>query len=221
MSLVITPNKQQALSLKNQLLLLSMPANKRVRILKTLGIYERKKARKRIKKQIDTNGKAFEPRAGSSKEKLLKKLGESLKPFVLEKTRLELKHGNSGVGRIAAFHSEGGEFTMNKSKVDRRFGKIDKTKPCSRGQAKALSKKGFKVRKAKGKGYRRATLNELMSTLTMTQAGAILKRLRKRQDKSSWKTKAPARPFLGDSTENVQRELAKIIEQVNSNSKRG
>ncbi|NRB24043.1 hypothetical protein [Shewanella sp.] len=215
MSLVITPNKQQALSLKNQLLLLSLPANKRVRILKTLGIYERKLARERIKKQKDVNGKPFNPRKGSGKGKLLKRLGKTLKPFVFNKNRLELKHENPSVGKVAAFHSEGGAFTMNKTRVDRRFGKLNKNQPCSRGMAKALSKKGFKVRKNKGKGYRRATIKELMSTLTMTQAGAILKRLRNREDKSSWQTKAPPRSFLGDSTVNVQRQLAQIIEQIN------
>jgi hypothetical protein len=215
MSLVITPNKQQALSLKNQLLLLSLPANKRVRILKTLGIHERKLARERIKKQKDINGKSFTTRKGSGKKKLLKKLGKKLKPFVFNQNRLELKHENPSVGRVAAFHSEGGSFTMNKAKVDSVFGKVDRTKPCTRGQAKALSKKGFKVKKAKGKGFRRATINELTATLTMTQAGAILKRLRNRGNKSSWKTTAPERPFLGDTTENVQRELVKIIEQIN------
>jgi len=216
MSLVITPNKQQALSLKNQLLLLSLPDNKRVRILKTLGINERKLARERIKKQKDVNGKSFEPRKGSGKDKLLKRLGKTLKPFVFNKNRLELKHENPSVGKVAAFHSEGGSFTMNKVKVDRRFGKIDKNKPCSRGQAKALSSKGFKVRKNKGKSFRRATVKELMSTLTMTQAGAILKRLRNRGDKSSWKTKAPPRPFLGDTPANVQAELVNILERMGS-----
>jgi phage gpG-like protein len=215
MSLVITPDKKQALSLKNQLLLLSLPANKRTRILKALGRHEKKLAMVRIRKQKDITGKSFKPRKGNGKGKLLKRLGKTLKPYVKDSAnRLELTNEKRSVARVAAFHSEGGAFTMNKKMVDRRFGKLNKDQSCSRGMAKALSKKGFKVRKNKGKGYRRATIKELMSTLTMTQAGAILKRLRNRADKPSWQTKAPPRPFLGDTPANVQAEIVTLLNQL-------
>ena len=74
MSLVIKPNNKQALNLEKQLNLLALPKKKRVRILKTLGRYERAKARKRIREQRTVTGQKFAPRANGKKAKMLKKL---------------------------------------------------------------------------------------------------------------------------------------------------
>lgn len=219
MSLNITPNRHQALNASNQLVLLKLPSAKRIRILKTLGRYERALARKRIRTQTTVDGGQFEASANGKKGRMLKRLGKTLEPFVKNANRLELKHQAALTGRIAALHQDGGSEQMSASRMARIHGTPDYNAPCSRSQAKALSAEGYKVRKAKGNGYRRASLNEIMATLSQGQAGVILRSMRDKPNKQRWEIPVAARPFLGDSADNVQRQLVSIIEQINQ--KRG
>ncbi|HCU66176.1 MAG TPA: hypothetical protein DF774_10495 [Rheinheimera sp.] len=215
MSLIITPNKEQALSASMQLQLLKLPAAKRTRILKTLGRYERTQARKRISSQTTTEGSAFEPRSDGKKDRMLKRLGKTLEPYVKSANRLELKHKAALTGRIAALHQEGGREKMTANRMARIHGQPDYKAPCTRSQAKALAAEGYKVKKAKGNGYRRASLREIMDTLSQGKAMLILRKLRDKPQKQRWDIPVAARPFLGDTTDNVQRQLVSIIEQIN------
>lgn len=215
MSLVIKPNKAQALNLKQQLQLLALPNNKRVRILKTLGRYEKAQARKRIREQRTVKGQKFAARADGRKTKMLKKMARSLEPYVKNSNRLELKHKKGFTGRIAALQQQGGNERMNANRMARIHGKPDSEAPCKRSQAKALSAAGYKVKRAKGRGYRRASIREIMASLTQGKAGLILRALRNKQRKSSWQIPVKARPFLGDTPTAVQQQLIKILAQVN------
>ena len=215
MSLIITPNKEQALSASMQLQLLKLPAAKRTRILKTLGRYERTLARKRIARQTTIDGEAFTPRSSGKKDRMLKRLGKTLEPYVKNANRLELKHKAALTGRIAAMHQEGGSEKMTANKMARIHGQPDYKASCTRPQAKALSAEGYKVRKANGKGYRRASLREIMENLSQGQAMLILRKLRDKPQKQRWDIPVAARPFLGDTTDNVQRQLVSIFEQIN------
>lgn len=213
MSLVIKPNAAQALDLQAQLDLLKLPRNKRTRILKTLGRYERAQARARIKRQQSVEGGSFAPRADGKKQKMLKRLGRTLEPYVKNADRLELKHKNSLTGRIAALHQDGGKETMTASKMRRIHGEPDYDAPATRAQAKALSAEGYKVRKKKG-GWRRASIREIQDALTIGKAGVILRSMRDSKSQQRWDIPVSARPFLGDYTDNVQRELMQLIQQV-------
>jgi hypothetical protein len=219
MSLIIKPNKQQALNVTMQLALLKMPANKRTRILKTLGRYEKALARKRISSQTTVEGTAFKARANGKKGRMLQNVAKKLEPYVKGANLLELKHKATLTGRIAALHQEGGRERMTASRMARIHGAPDYDAPCSRSMAKALVAEGYKVRKAKGKGYRKATISEISDTLSQGQAGLILRQLRGNQNKKSWDIPVDGRPFLGDTTPNVQRQLVSIIEKINQ--KRG
>lgn len=217
MSLIITPNKDQQLGLTKQLALLRLSAQKRTRLLKQLGRYERKLARKRIREQKDVDGKNFAPRSNGKKDKMLKRLGKGLEPYVVDnKSRLELKHKNKLTGRMAAAHQYGVTEKMTAARMKRIHGKPDYDAPCTRGQAKALIKLGAKSRKAKGKGYRRATIKEIMETMTNGQAELALESMRSKQPKQKWNIPLEPRPFLGDSTDAVQAQLVKILKQINS-----
>ncbi|PKG57732.1 hypothetical protein [Shewanella sp. GutDb-MelDb] len=214
MSLVISANKKQALSVKDQLILATLPAKKRVRILKTLGRQERALARKRISSQTSVNGHKFAARADGRKAKMLKKMTRRLEPYVKSANRLELKHQSTQTGRVAAFQQEGGIERYTAKKAKKRNGIPDYQGPCSRRQAKALAREGYKIRKGKGKGYRRATISEIMKNMTLGQAGLVLRMMRGTRQNPSWNIQVSPRPFLGDTTENVQTELAKLLSQT-------
>jgi len=215
MSLVIKPNKAQALNLKRQLELLALPRKKRVRILKTLGRYERAKARKNIREQKTVTGQKFTPRKDGKKNKILKKMGRTLEPYVKNGNRLELKHKSVLTGRIAALHQKGGFEKMTANRMKKTHGTPDYDAPCTNRQAIALRVVGFKVKRKKGKGSRKGTVKEIMERYTIGQAGFILRQLRNKKSKASWQIPVEARAFLGDMPINVQNELIKILEQVN------
>jgi hypothetical protein len=219
MSLIIKPNKQQALNVSMQLALLRMPANKRTRVLKTLGRYEKALARKRINTQTTVEGGPFKARANGKKGRMLKKLAKTLEPFVKAGHLLELKHKQASVGRVAALHQDGGREKMTATRMARIHSKTNYDAPCSRGAAKALVAEGYKVRKAKSKRYRKATINEVMESMNQGQASLILRIMRDKPNKKSWDIPVDGRPFLGDTTPNVQRQLVSIIEKINQ--KRG
>ncbi len=213
MSLYISVNKHQALSAAQQLELLALPRNKRVRLLKTLGRAQKKKARSRIRSQAGTDGQPFEPRKKKKGGKLLKHIDKGITPYVFDGDRLELKHGNPMTGRIAALHHSGGAEKMTSARMTRIHGGPDYKSPSTRKQAKALVANGYKVRRAKGKGYRKASVKEAME-LSKGQAAIILQQLRGKPKRRSWQIPVPARPFLGDSPANVQRQLVEILEQM-------
>lgn len=215
MSLVITPNSKQALSAKQQLQLLALPSTKRIRLLKTLGRYERKLARQRIRAQTTLTGTKFAPRVNGKKGKMLKRMGKTLEPYVKATNRLELKHKNALTGRVAALQQQGGSEKMTAARMARIHGKPDYKAPCTRSQAKALSAEGYKVRKTKGKGYRRATIKEIMASLNHGKATLILSKLRGEKSRNSWSIPVKARPFLGDTPQNVQAQLAQILNNLN------
>ena len=214
MSVTIKPNDRQALKLKEQLALLALPPKKRTRILKQLGRLERQKARKRIQAQKTVDGKSFAPRKSGRKQKMLRKMGKSLEPYVKQATRLELKHKNAHTGRVAALHQDGGSEKMTASRMRKMHGTPDYDAPATRAQAKALRLEGYKVKKAKGKGYRKASLKEIQERLTQGKAGLILRMLRKKKRKQSWNIEVDERPFLGDTPQNVQQELVKLLKQA-------
>ena len=215
MSLVITPNSKQALSAKQQLQLLALPPAKRIRLLKKLGRFERKLARQRIRTQTTVEGNKFAERENGKKTKMLKRMGKTLEPYVKASNRLELKHKANLTGRIASLHQEGGVERMTASRMARIHGKPDYKAPCTRSQAKALSAEGYKVRKAKGNGYRRASIKEIMANVTHGKATLVLSKMRDDKRRNSWPIPVKARPFLGDTTANVQAQLATILNQLN------
>ncbi|PKG74807.1 hypothetical protein CXF86_10985 [Shewanella sp. GutCb] len=212
--LTITPNSRNALTVKDQLTLLALPANKRVRILKTLGRFERAKARKRISSQSSVNGHKFAARADGRKAKMLKKMARRLEPYVKSANRLELKHQSPQTGRVAAFQQQGGIEKYTAKQAKKRNGVPDYQGPCTRRQAKALARAGYKTRKGKGNRYRRATITEIMDKMTLGQAGLVLRTLRNSKAESSWDIQVSPRPFLGDTSANVQTELAKLLRQT-------
>ena len=220
MSLTITPNKQQALSVKQQLSLLALPRNKRVRVLKTLGRQQRAKARKRIREQRTVAGQKFSPRTDGTKAKMLKRMGKTLEPYVKNSNRLELKHKATQTGRIAAMHQKGVDERMTASRMARIHGKINYKADCTRSQAKALANEGYKVKRKKGKGYRKASIKEIMANVNQGKASLILRKLRGNIKKTSWNIPGTARPFLGDTPIAVQKQLAEIL-AINSRHNRG
>ena len=214
MSLSIKPNTEQALKVSEQLALLALPRKKRIRVLKQLGGWGRKRAHDRITKQRDTEGKGYKERKSKRRRKMLsglKKKGYKLEPYVLGGKRLELKHKNPFAGQIAALHNQGKTFTANSTQMKKRAEKINYKAPASKRIAKVLIAKGYEIKEKDSDVYRKPSILEVQQRLTQGQAGLILRILRGKKPKQSWQVTTPKRSFLDEAPENVQEELLRLL----------
>lgn len=216
MTPTIRIDERDWLTLQEKLSLLAMPPKKRIWILKTLGRWERANTRRRISQQKDIEGQSLSLRQGRRKGKMLRRLGKGLEPYVRNANTLDLTWGNSLTARIAARHHLGQRQQMTAGQMQKRWGAPDYKAPCSKGQARKLRELGYTVAKPNGKGRRKPTLNQLMETLTLGQAGLIIRQLSNQPRKRAWDIPLAERRVLGSPQQDVNRQLINIIEQANT-----
>lgn len=191
------------LEAQQRIALLQMPDAKRRRLLASMARQVRVNSRSRIRRQIDLSGQPFEQRKSKSGKKMLVGLSKKIQ---ITSTAEEATVGFKGVaGRIARKQQDGIDEVMTAEKMQRIHGQPKYDEPCTREQAKALRLEGFKKRKPSGKGYRNASIRELMETLTMGQAGVILRHMRDEVSKKKWVIPLPARAFLGATDAEVEK----------------
>ncbi|MCG7585667.1 virion morphogenesis protein [Photobacterium sp. OFAV2-7] len=206
--------ERDRLNMQEKLALLALPPRKRTWILKTLGRWEKANVRKRIQQQKDIHGRQLEGRKGSKRGKMMRRMAKGLEPYVRDSKTLDLTWRNKLTGRIAARHHSGQTERMTKGQLDKRFGKPDYSKPCSRGMARKLRELGYKVPRNSGKGYKSPSLKQLQNTLTHGQAGMIIRQLSNKPDQTAWDIPLPERQILGSQEREVTRQLIKIFEQA-------
>ena len=180
------------------------------RIVKVLGMKPAEKSRQhkrmarkvlsfsrvRIRQQKDLQGKDFSPRKSrQSKKKMLRGLSKQMVAFG------DSKKGTVGfkvtrTGRIARAHQEGDSYSLSASDAKKK-GNENYDAASTRKQAKDLLNAGFKIRRKRGSGYKRASQKWILDNLKQGQAGLILKAMLDEQPKSNWRVNLPARSFLG------------------------
>lgn len=186
-----------AMSAKQQFLLLSMSANKRKRFLQWAAREVRKNSRKRLRQQKDLNGKSFTPRKSKSRKKMLKGLSKHLRAFANPSYGM-VDFYNAGIGKVAKRHQEGIDQMVTAQQMKQRDKNSEKNeKDATRLQAKRLRVLGFKIRRLKGKGWKRPTIRWVIDNLKQGQAGLIIHVLQGNKRKQSWNISLPARSFLG------------------------
>lgn len=182
-----------------QLNLLTLTPNKRRQILRGAGRKVRRSSRDRIKAQKDLNGKTWQGRSNGRKKKMLKKLGKHIQVRTTA-NKADVTFSNNNIGRIARAHQEGVNQTMTAKDAKKRYGTPDYKAPATRKQAKDLRENGYKIRKTKGKGWKRPNLKWITNNLNSGQAGLTLRILKgNKKGKDSWQVPLPERSFLGQS----------------------
>ena len=133
-----------------------------------------------------------------------------------EAVRIYLKGGNyrnnSGpvsAGLIGAVHQEGAAIPMSAEKMPRPD---QRGKPALMSQAKRLRALGYRVWK-KGR-YVKASSRQIMESMSMAQAGLLIKKLRGKPTKSTWTIDIPARVFLGVSDTEFNKILARQLQAI-------
>ncbi|MBX4673076.1 hypothetical protein CWT01_18670 [Klebsiella sp. CVUAS 5466.2] len=175
-------------------------------------------ARRHQRNQVTPDGQPW-PKRKRGKGKMLRQLPRLLHVREMperEAVRIYLKGGNyrnnSGpvsAGLIGAVHQEGAAVPMSAEKMPRPD---QRGKPALMSQAKRLRALGYRVWK-KGR-YVKASSRQIMESMSMAQAGLLIKKLRGKPTKSTWTIDIPARVFLGVSDTEFNKILARQLQAI-------
>lgn len=212
-------DKRQLQQLRDALKAADLPPKKRQRLLwriAKLGIITAAKRHQR--NQTDPDGNPW-PARKRGKGKMLRQLPKLLHVREMperEAVRIYFKGGkyNNGnnpvsAGLIAGVHQDGASFSMS---ADRAPRPDQRNKPALPRQAKKLRALGFKMLK-NGK-YVKATSAHILNTMSMAQAGLMIKKLRGKPSKSTWKIDIPSRVFLGVSDTEFNNIMARQLQAI-------
>lgn len=200
---------QGQLNVQRKLKLLQLPPAKRKRLLGQVVRKVRTASRGRLRSQHGLDGAKWEPRKDGRKQKMLRKVGRSMKTYYQADSG-KVTFDGTVIGRIAKAHQEGIPEVMTAERMRKIHGEPDYAGPATTAQAKALRAEGYKARKKSGKGYRNASIREIKDTLSLGQAGIILRLMRDSESKQQWVIPLPDRSFLG-ATENEISDMVNTV----------
>ncbi|EQA4235396.1 hypothetical protein ACX2XH_001503 [Serratia marcescens] len=175
-------------------------------------------AKRHQRNQVTPDGRPW-PKRKRGKGKMLRQLPKLLHVREMperEAVRIYLRGGhyrnNSGpvsAGLIGAVHQGGASIPMSIGQMPRPK---QNGKPALVRQAKRLRALGYKV--WKNGRYVKASSRQIMETMSMAQAGLLIKKLRGKPTKSTWKIDIPARVFLGVSDTEFNNILARQLQAI-------
>lgn len=212
-------DKKQFMQMQAALASADLPQKKRQRLLSRiarLGIIVAAKRNQR--NQTAPDGTPWTPRK-QGKGKMLKGLPKLLAVRdmpEIQGVRIYLKGGNYrngmkpiSAGIVGAAQQGGARINMTASGAPR---KPQANRPALPRQAKRLRSLGYKVRK--GKRWVKSSSKKIMETLSMAQAGLLIRKLRGFPSKRRWIIDLPARAFLGVSFEEFNKILARQLQAI-------
>lgn len=227
---MISVTVEGLLPLKRQLQLLMMPTGTRRRLLYRVAQRVMRDSRKRIRTQTDLQGVAFKPghnpetdthRHKRGRRKMLTGLARIMR--VMRNDSVSATIGFPGIaGQISAKQQFGFEENITAAQALAQLKKEGgkRSDPATKRQAKALRDLGFRPRS----GKRRTSNKDIMTNMTVGQAGTIIRTMRAKQGKppkQSWVTRLPARSFLGATTSEVNEYINLIFDQITQGIRRG
>lgn len=208
-------DEKDFLNLRDSLKAITLPKNKRFKILKQLSRWEIKHVRKRINSQKDINNKSIAPRKKDNK-KALRKMSQGMEGYVKNSaTMVEITWKSRGQARLAAKHHEGYTEKITANVMAKRF-PVKYDAPCTKRQALKLRKLNYQIKYKTKKGavkYKKPATRYLMESLTNGQAGLLIRTLENIQSKSSWDLTLPKRQILGTEQHLVTDELLRLLQQ--------
>lgn len=204
------------LSVQNQLALVKLDAGMRRRLLNRAAKKLRTVFRRYISSQTDSTGQPFKKRKRpylkpKQKKKMLSGLAKKIVVTRLQDYEAELGWSNKRTAMIASVHNSGNVNIGRKRDMSAIREKMHHS-PATGYQAKELCRLGYKIRKEQGKGWRRASKDYILNTLSFNQAGLIIKLLRakikgEKQTGNTWDIPIPARRFMAIDQPTLLNEL--------------
>lgn len=187
-------------------------------VLRRIGRAVIKQAKKNARQQRDIHGQPFTPRKKKRKgrRRLLPNLAKRLRGKN-DASHVEIGFNNRLTGEIAHKQQYGSPAEIwTGARIRRSRGTFKNyDKPPSPRQARALIRAGYKVKKKRGKGWKKPTTKWVVDHMTQGQCGLILRQLLNKQTKASWEINNEPRPFLGLTPEQsehiITHEVLRIL----------
>lgn len=214
----IKADKRSYLRLKEQLALISLDKKSRQKILKKLGQYMTKKAKKDIRANRDPDGKQWQGRK-KGRKKMLKGFTKKIKHYQRDSNRTLYVGWPSRRGSVALAHHTG---KAESSGLNKRFKQARKNKepkktdPATREQARELRGLGFRLQ-AQGRQKRgsKATIKFITTNMTVGEAAKQISELENKTPARKWEIDRPKRRLIGIS----QKRVAMIIKREMKNNR--
>jgi len=193
----------------------------RMKQARKLAGYVRTQDRRNIRRQETVDGAPFAPRKRQRADRaMLAGLAKTM--TIVSKPGLggvAVTWKNPLTAKIAYRHQHGVGEDWTPEKAAKVYGRPDYKASCTRSQAKALLREGYRLMvPMKGGGRRpmRVTVGWLESRLSLGQAGIILRlmRTKKSQGAQSWRDNVPERPFLGVTPGEAEKMCEKLAKTV-------
>jgi len=197
-------DRRSHLRLHEQLGLISLPRQRRRRILRRMGTTAREDFRQNIRQQKTIHGSPMAARQNSRvRRRMLMGLSKKMGVMQRSDTRIDVGWRNGLTAKIARRQQDGIGEVWTASKARKVYGTPDYDAPATRAQAKALIELGYRrrVKKKRGKGValKRVSQKWIRENITLGQAGVIIRLMRdgEAEGPQRWEVKPEARPFLG------------------------
>lgn len=213
-------NAAQLREMRQEIAKLELPQKKRQRLIWRMAKYGVIPAAKRnVRNQQAPDGAPWQARKTRRRGKMLRNLPNLLnirEMPEIEAVRLYLRgggyrNGDRAVpaGAVGYSQQEGMTATVRA----RRSGSQAKPgKMATLAQAKKLRALGYKVKR--GKRWRKPPFKEITATMTYAQAGLLIRKLTGKAAKSVWTVDLPSRPFVGMSSDDFNKALARQLQAI-------
>lgn len=212
---------RSAARLDKQLDALGGEIKDRMKQARKLGGYVRTQNRRNIRRQETVDGEPFAPRKRQRADRaMLSGLAKTM--AVVSKPELggvAVTWKNALTAKIAYRHQHGVGEDWTPEKAAKIYGRPDYKAACTRRQAKALLREGYRLMvpmKGGGRRPKRVTVGWIESRLSLGQAGIILRYMRTKQAQGaqSWRDTVPERPFLGVTPGEAEKMCEKLAKTV-------
>ncbi|WP_427192616.1 hypothetical protein [Serratia marcescens] len=216
MQVSVTLPAHQWKALQQELKAAELPPKKRQRLLwRILKLGVMVAARRHQRRQENAEGVKWPGRADGRKDKMMRELVKMMAVQELpasESARIYLKGAKKvPPGVVGAVQSTGFTTQMSAERAANASRKRDDG--ATLRQAKRLFDLGYTVFPVSAP--RKPSLTEIMESLSMQKAGAIIRSLEGRPPKSGWTITLPGREWLAVSDDEFNKILARQMQAIN------
>lgn len=213
-------NAEQLREMRREIAKLELPQKQRQRLIWRMAKYGVIPAAKRnVRNQQSPDGTPWTGRKTRRKGKMLRNMPGLLHikdmPEI-EAVRLYLQGGGYRNGEnpvpagvIGYAQQEGMKATVRARNASKP---VPSGKMATLAQAKKLRKLGYRVKR--GKRWRKPPFKEITATMSYAQAGLLIRKLSDKAAKSVWTIDLPSRPFVGMSSDDFNKALARQLQAI-------
>jgi len=193
----------------------------RMKHARRIAGYVRTQSRRNVRRQEQVDGAPFAPRRQRRVDRaMLTGLARTMVVISApSQGGVAVTWKNALTAKIAFRHQHGAGEEWTPAKAEKAYGRPDYGKECTRRQAKALIREGYRLMvpmKGGGRRPKRVTVGWIEKHFSLGHAGLVLRLMRTKKAKGiqAWRDNVPPRPFLGVTPGEAEKMCEKIAKTV-------